>query len=148
MNLINAQVGLKRIQAFLQAEEMCSVTSSVDGCGRPPPRATSKRPLLDVRAGADALILAAEGRGYGGKVTDKLIAGDGDDEVALLLRNGFFSWGCNAKDKIVLWHINLRIRRGQLVMIVGQVWFRCYIYCNIYGAERGYGSVELSPADV
>ena len=121
MNLINAQVGLKRIQNFLEAEEMTSVASSEGSAGRSDPSFLSKLPLLDVRAGADALILASEGDyGKGGPDLDEL-AMEEDEDVAVLLRNGFFSWGCHAKDKIVLRHINLRIKRGQLVMVVGQV---------------------------
>lgn len=129
MNLINAQVGIKRIQTFLEKDEMASVEKG-DSSGEPKSfDRLSKLPLLDVRAGADALILASEG----GHIVKTIVAdacwdGDGnsrvserDDDMAVLLRNGFFSWGSGEKEKVVLRHINLRIRKGQLVMVVGEV---------------------------
>jgi hypothetical protein len=45
-----------------------------------------------------------------------------DPSVSVLIRNGFFSWGALGKERHhALKHINLKVFKGQLVMIVGEV---------------------------
>ena len=128
MNLINAKVGLQRIQKFLEQEEMTAVAiDNIEGdegvsSGRKfSGKATEKLPLLlDARAGADALLGVSE-------VNSNMDTRNGradlvDPSVSVLIRNGFFSWGALGKEKYhVLKHINLKLLKGQLVMIVGEV---------------------------
>ncbi|GLC35697.1 hypothetical protein PLESTB_000485000 [Pleodorina starrii] len=104
MSLVQARVGLQRIQKFMEAEEM---SHSAPGYTTLPNSAGSTTSLL-ATAGAAAGGL---GGGLGG--------GGGGSGAPLMIREGVFGW--DAAGEAVLRGVSLEVRRGQLVMVVGQV---------------------------
>lgn len=104
MSLINARIGLQRIQKFMAKEE---TASSASAAASEPGDAEFGHDgkKVDVRAGADALLG---------------IVDNGDEvELAVQIKAGTFSWD-SAKEP-VLKNVSVSIFAGQLVMIVGQV---------------------------
>ncbi|GAX75363.1 hypothetical protein CEUSTIGMA_g2807.t1 [Chlamydomonas eustigma] len=113
-NLINAKVGLLRIQKFMEREEMKMPTSnSTSSMAKPVSHASSKALLLDPRAGVEALLKMENSFAPGS-------AGVVDiEKTAVRVRNGYFSWEVSKGP--ALKHLNINIKKGQLVMVVGKV---------------------------
>lgn len=122
MSLIQARVGLQRIQKFMEREEM---SHSAPGYTNVPDPAASS-----LGTGLLGASLGAGGVGGGGSVgLGGGVAGGGRPgsvsglglAVPLSIRDGTFCWEAGQEAAAVLQDINLEVRRGQLVMIVGQV---------------------------
>ncbi|GIL72743.1 hypothetical protein Vretimale_4441 [Volvox reticuliferus] len=110
MSLIQARVGLQRIQKFMEEEEM---SHSAPGYTSLPSAAGSVTSLLSSGPGGGGLG-ALGGLGPLGGVGPA-----GGSSAPLTIRDGTFSW--DATGEPVLKGVSLEVRRGQLVMVVGQV---------------------------
>ncbi len=123
MSLIQARVGLQRIQKFMEREEM---SHSAPGYTNVPDPAASG---LGTGLLVGASLGAGGGGGGGSGGLGGGVAGGGRPgsvsglglAVPLSIRDGTFCWEAGQEAAAVLQDINLEVRRGQLVMIVGQV---------------------------
>ncbi|GIL43241.1 hypothetical protein Vafri_1038 [Volvox africanus] len=110
MSLIQARVGLQRIQKFMEADEM---SHSAPGYTSLPSAAGSVTSLLSSGAGGGGLGALGGIGPLGG------VGPAGGSSAPLTIRDGTFSWVATGDP--VLKGVSLEVRRGQLVMVVGKV---------------------------
>ncbi|GFR41153.1 hypothetical protein Agub_g1817 [Astrephomene gubernaculifera] len=109
MSFIQARVGLQRIQKFLEAEEMSHSAPGYTSIPHP------------AAAGSSTSLLSASAALTSPAMPDSTPTSSSlaFSTAPLSIRDGTFAW--DASSEPVLRGINLEVRRGSLVMIVGQV---------------------------
>eukprot|EP00198_Chlamydomonas_reinhardtii_P014120 XP_001703457.1 ABC transporter, multidrug resistance associated protein [Chlamydomonas reinhardtii] len=105
MSLIQARVGLQRIQKFMEADEMSHSAPGYTSVPNPPAHGSTSS-FANGSAGAGSSL-----GGPGGSMSYSA--------APLSIRDGTFAW--DGSGEPVLRDVTLEVPRGQLVMVVGQV---------------------------
>ncbi len=122
MNLVHARVGLQRIQAFMEAQEMEGVGRNAPAAGAFTPASSDTQSRTRHSKDGDIKGHAMNGHATNSAVLRASADADGGADaaaVAIEIRGGSFSW--EAGKPAILRRLDLQVLRGQLVMVVGEV---------------------------